>query len=115
MRIWRALSWSPLIPKQGRIKIIDFRVRLNRFGSNKCRELRAGQTLVLDEYAANHEQTRDLAIEMPTGDGKTLVALLIADSALDKGRSVAYLTGTRQLADGLLHVWLTAVVTDHAA
>ena len=36
---------------------------------------------------------------MPTGEGKTLLALLIADYALDRGRSVAYLTGTRQLAE----------------
>lgn len=36
---------------------------------------------------------------MPTGEGKTLVALLIADLALDRDRSVAYLTGTRQLAE----------------
>ena len=36
---------------------------------------------------------------MPTGEGKTLVALLIADYALDEGYSVAYLTGTRQLAE----------------
>ena len=36
---------------------------------------------------------------MPTGEGKTLLALLIADWALEQGRSVAYLTGTRQLAE----------------
>jgi hypothetical protein len=36
---------------------------------------------------------------MPTGEGKTLVALLIADWFLEQGRSVAYLTGTRHLAD----------------
>jgi hypothetical protein len=36
---------------------------------------------------------------MPTGEGKTLVALLIADWSLDQGRSVAYLTGTRHLAE----------------
>ena len=36
---------------------------------------------------------------MPTGDGKTLVALLIADYALDEGLSVADPTGTRQLVE----------------
>lgn len=61
--------------------------------------LRPGQRQVLSAYAADHLETRDLAIEMPTGEGKTLVALLIADLALDQGRSVAYLTGTRQLAE----------------
>ena len=62
-------------------------------------ELREGQKLVLGSYAKNHLNTPDLAIEMPTGEGKTLVALLIADLALDRGWSVAYLTGTKQLAE----------------
>jgi Type III restriction enzyme, res subunit len=77
----------------------DFDVRLEAFDSAKFKELRPGQRQVLSAYAANHLDTSDLAIEMPTGEGKTLLALLIADLALDQGRSVAYLTGTRQLAE----------------
>lgn len=77
----------------------DFAQRLADFGSATFRELRPGQKLVLEEYAANCQAAEDLAIEMPTGEGKTLIALLVADWALDQGRSVAYLTGTRQLAE----------------
>ena len=77
----------------------DFERTLADFGSAKFSELRPGQRLVLTAYAEQHLDTADLAIEMPTGEGKTLVALLIADHALDRGRSVAYLTGTRQLAE----------------
>lgn len=77
----------------------DFEQRLADFASTTFAELRPGQKLVLKEYAATHEATEDLAIEMPTGEGKTLIALLIADWALEQGRSVAYLTGTRQLAE----------------
>jgi hypothetical protein len=77
----------------------DFDQRLADFGSTTFTKLRPGQKLVLDEYAGNHLATPDLAIEMPTGEGKTLIALLIADWALEQGRSVAYLTGTRQLAE----------------
>ena len=55
--------------------------------------------MVLASYARDHLGTADLGIEMPTGEGKTLVALLIADWYLEQGRSVAYLTGTRHLAD----------------
>lgn len=77
----------------------DFAARLAAFASTDFTELRPGQKLVLDAYAADHLATADLAIEMPTGDGKTLLALLIADWALDQGHSVAYLTGTRQLAE----------------
>lgn len=77
----------------------DFDARLEAFESATFKQLRPGQRQVLSAYAANHLDTSDLAIEMPTGEGKTLLALLIADLALDRGRSVAYLTGTRQLAE----------------
>ncbi|NDJ90740.1 DEAD/DEAH box helicase family protein [Mycolicibacter kumamotonensis] len=77
----------------------DFDARLKAFGSTTFKELRPGQRQVLSAYAADHLDAGDLAIEMPTGEGKTLLALLIADWALDQGRSVAYLTGTRQLAE----------------
>lgn len=77
----------------------DFGERLAAFASAAFPALRPGQKLVLEKYAARHLTTLDLAIEMPTGEGKTLVALLIADYALDRGKSVAYLTGTRQLAE----------------
>lgn len=77
----------------------DFKERLAAFASPAFPELRPGQKLVLAKYASDHLSTLDLAIEMPTGEGKTLLALLVADYALDQGRSVAYLTGTRQLAE----------------
>jgi len=77
----------------------DFEQRLAAFASPTFERLRPGQRLVLSKYGADHLDTPDLAIEMPTGEGKTLLALLIADWALDQGRSVAYLTGTRQLAE----------------
>jgi hypothetical protein len=77
----------------------DFEQRLAAFASTAFRVLRPGQQVVLSKYASDHLHTPDLAIEMPTGEGKTLLALLIADWALDQGRSVAYLTGTRQLAE----------------
>lgn len=77
----------------------DFDERLAGFQSTTFKRLRPGQRQVLATYSGRHLTTSDLAIEMPTGEGKTLLALLIADYALDQGRSVAYLTGTRQLAE----------------
>ncbi|MFB7335246.1 DEAD/DEAH box helicase [Streptomyces adustus] len=77
----------------------DFEQNLAGFESARFKSLRPGQRLVLEAYAERYLDTTDLAIEMPTGEGKTLLALLIADHALDRGRSVAYLTGTRQLAN----------------
>jgi superfamily II DNA or RNA helicase len=44
-------------------------------------ELRPGQRQVLAAYCQQHLTTADLAIEIPTGEGKTLLALLIADYA----------------------------------
>ncbi|MEW2160464.1 DEAD/DEAH box helicase family protein [Streptomyces sp. NPDC007189] len=77
----------------------DFEQNLVAFESARFTELRPGQRQVLATYAEQHLDTTDLAIEMPTGEGKTLLALLIADHALTRGWSVAYLTGTRQLAE----------------
>lgn len=82
-----------------RAAVPEFDARLEAFDSATFSELRPGQRQVLSAYAVDHLDTSDLAIEMPTGEGKTLLALLIADWALDQGRSVAYLTGTRQLAE----------------
>jgi hypothetical protein len=81
------------------VPVPDFDQRLAAFGSSAFSALRPGQQSVLLEYAASHLATPDVGIEMPTGEGKTLLALLIADWALEQGRSVAYLTGTRQLAE----------------
>jgi hypothetical protein len=80
---------------------IDFERRLASFGSERYRELRRPQALALAGYSRNADQ-RDVAVELPTGYGKTLVAFLIADLALEQGRTVAYLTGTNQLTDQVL-------------
>jgi replicative superfamily II helicase len=61
----------------------DFERRLAAFESTTFEELRPGQKLVLSKYATEHLDNSDLAIEMLTGEGKTLLALLIADYALD--------------------------------
>ncbi|MFF2549430.1 helicase C-terminal domain-containing protein [Nocardia sp. NPDC058058] len=67
--------------------------------SDKYADLRPAQRYVLERFAdLNHDHVRDIGVELPTGEGKTLIALLIADWALDEGMSIAYLTGTKQLA-----------------
>jgi hypothetical protein len=77
----------------------DFADRLAGFSSEVYRKLHPAQAHVLDLYSREHTGTADVAIELPTGEGKTLIALLIGDWALDQGLSVAYLTGTNQLAE----------------
>jgi len=83
------------------LSTLDFCERLRGFGSSVYERLRGPQERALVGYAELRDG-RDLAIELPTGYGKTLVALLIADLALEEGRTVAYLTGTNQLADQAL-------------
>jgi hypothetical protein len=80
----------------------NFAERLARHKSPLYEQLREAQAHVLESYAADHLEAADAAIQLPTGVGKTLIALLIADWALDNGRAVAYLTGTNQLADQVL-------------
>jgi len=54
---------------------------------------------VLRAYAEKHEGTYDLALELPTGTGKTLPGLLIAEWVRRKAEGpVLYATPTKQLA-----------------
>jgi hypothetical protein len=56
------------------------------------------QEKVLDAYHAKHLETRDLAIELPTGTGKTLVGLLIGEfRRRSRQERVAFLCSTKQL------------------
>ncbi|ARO31718.1 DEAD/DEAH box type DNA/RNA helicase protein [Rhizobium sp. NXC14] len=56
------------------------------------------QKEILEAYAARHQTSADLALQLPTGSGKTLVGLLIADWRRAKFRErVVYLCPTKQL------------------
>jgi len=56
------------------------------------------QAQVLDLYHANHLETKDLAIELPTGTGKTLVGLLIGEfRRRSRQERVVFLCSTKQL------------------
>lgn len=67
--------------------------------SDTVKYLWAHQKELLDTYHAKHLDTKDVALELPTGAGKTLVGLLVAEfRRRAKGERVAYLCPTRQLA-----------------
>jgi hypothetical protein len=76
----------------------DFGELLSELGSERFQELRPAQAAVLADYSANHAGTTDLAIELPTGAGKSLVALLIGEAWRREDRTVAVLTGNKALA-----------------
>lgn len=78
---------------------MNFEERLASFRSASLRALRPAQLHALEAFDSLRTAHADIGIELPTGAGKTLIALLIADQALEEGRSVAYLTGTKQLAE----------------
>ncbi|HEV7482493.1 MAG TPA: helicase C-terminal domain-containing protein [Solirubrobacterales bacterium] len=76
----------------------EFNQFLDGLESERFGELRPAQAAVLNEYALDHLETPDLAIELPTGAGKSLVALLIGEAWRQQGRTVAVLTGNKTLA-----------------
>jgi len=77
---------------------IDYGEFLRGFGSSKFVELLPIQRAVLHEYSAKFSTERDVAAEMPTGTGKSLVALLIAEAWRREGKKVAILSANKTLA-----------------
>lgn len=53
---------------------------------------------VIRSWHQDHTQTPDVALELPTGAGKTIVGGLIAEFRRQAGERVAYLCPTKQLA-----------------
>ncbi len=68
------------------------------FTSNKFQTLRPAQTSTLDYYATSFTSSPDVAVELPTGAGKTLIALLIAESWRQESKKVAILSANKTLA-----------------
>ncbi|MFE1830176.1 DEAD/DEAH box helicase family protein [Streptomyces yangpuensis] len=63
------------------------------------KELWSRQADVLRVYVEQHKAAGDVAIELPTGAGKTLVGCLVAEwRRQSRGERVAFLTPTRHLA-----------------
>ena len=67
--------------------------------ASSVQHLWAHQADVLRNWHTNYVSTTDLALELPTGTGKTLIGLLIGEFVRQtKGYRVAYLCPNRQLA-----------------
>jgi len=67
--------------------------------SPNIRDLYSQQADILREYYDNHLDSDDVSIELPTGSGKTLVGLLIAEYRRRiLGQRILYVCPTRQLA-----------------
>lgn len=69
-------------------------------GNRVFKELLLHQAELVKEYAEKHIKTPDIAIQLPTGGGKTLVGLLIAEWRRQKYKErVVYLCPNKQLVN----------------
>jgi hypothetical protein len=92
MSIFRKINSSSNVPVSPSLLFRDLRRKPN------IKFLWDHQGKMLDEYFNNHLNSKNLALELPTGSGKTLVGLLIAEyQRKAKGKRVVYLCPTRQL------------------
>ena len=80
---------------------INYETFLKSFKSNKFQNLRPAQTRVLEAYAKCFKKSKDVAVELPTGAGKTLIALLIAEETRRQKQNVAILSANKTLAHQL--------------
>ena len=89
------------IPQRREAKPSDPEALFRSLGrrSAHIQHLWAHQADVLRNWHANYANTPDLALELPTGTGKTLIGLLIGEFARrTRQERVAYLCPNRQLA-----------------
>lgn len=76
----------------------DYEQFLSSFCSAKFQELWPAEKHVLQQYSDAFSECPDVAIELPTGGGKTPIALLIADAWRQEGMKVAILSANKTLA-----------------
>ena len=76
----------------------DFEQYLETLGSKKFQSLWLAQKHILDAYGTQFLDARDVGIELPTGAGKTLIALLIGGKWVESGKKVVILSANKTLA-----------------
>ena len=77
---------------------IDWQARLSEKKSAKFEMLYTAQLAALELYSKRFMAEANIAFELPTGSGKTLIALMILDFWLQQRKRVAVLCGTKNLA-----------------
>jgi len=76
----------------------DYTQFLSEFHSDKFQELWTAQAFALERYSEAFWPQPDLAIELTTGGGKTLIVLLVGEAWRKEGKSVAILSANKTLA-----------------
>jgi superfamily II DNA or RNA helicase len=77
---------------------IDYADLLAGFESTIFRALRPAQAAVLAAYASDYAEKSDVGVELPTGAGKSPIALLVCEAWRREGKRVAILTANKTLA-----------------
>jgi Rad3-related DNA helicase len=80
------------------LEVHNYEQFLESFASPKFHALWPAQAQVLSTYDTEYALKPDVAIELPTGSGKTLIALLIAMAWSREGKKVAILSANKTLA-----------------
>ncbi len=80
----------------------DYAQLLSSLKSSKFRQLWPAQAYILDAYSSTFREKPDVAVELPTGAGKTLIALLVAETWRREGNPVAILSANKTLARQML-------------
>lgn len=77
---------------------IDYDKFLKEFDSIKFKSLWPAQRYILGQYTERYNTKGSIGVELPTGGGKTLIALLIAETWRREGNKVAILSANKALA-----------------
>jgi hypothetical protein len=80
----------------------DYAEFLSQFHSDKFRTLWPAQFYVLNAYSDTFASRPDVAIELPTGAGKTLIALLVSEAWRQGTKKVTILSANKTLARQML-------------
>jgi hypothetical protein len=70
---------------------------------SSIRNLREAQLEILSNYYKKLQDEKRLGIKLPTGSGKSLVALLILEAWRREGKTVAIMTANKGLAEEMKH------------
>ena len=77
---------------------VNWQTRLKAKKSEKFEELYSAQESALNLYSSTFINEPTIAIELPTGSGKTLIALMVLDYWMEQKKRTAVLCGTKNLA-----------------
>lgn len=80
---------------------LDLFASLNRPADSKIERLWPVQIDIIDRYFISEEHSRFLAVELPTGSGKSVISLILLKYWLDQHKRVAILTSSNALSEQL--------------